>query len=141
MSHDKLLQVMADRETLVPEAAVALDSECAKRGLNEANAGEYRKQAAEAADQNFAADEKRKAEALRTYRKRVWPQRGIFIGGALLTAVAAEYIFGLRGDAVRLLTKMLLGMAVAASVLPAFGAAGLRLSVPATSRSYCMVGF
>lgn len=49
-------------------------------------------------------------------------QLGIFFGGAILTGLLAEYVFGLSNAAVSILTKMLLYLAAAATSLSwAFG--------------------
>jgi len=38
LSDDELLRLWADRNTLIPEAAIALDSELQRRGVNKQNA-------------------------------------------------------------------------------------------------------
>jgi hypothetical protein len=43
LSDDELLCLWADRNTLVPEAAIALDSEIQRRGLNKQNAARVKK--------------------------------------------------------------------------------------------------
>ena len=43
LSDDELLRLWADRNTLVPEAAIALDSELQRRGLNKENAARIKK--------------------------------------------------------------------------------------------------
>jgi hypothetical protein len=43
LSDDELLSLWADRNTLVPEAAIALDSELQRRGLNKQNAARVKK--------------------------------------------------------------------------------------------------
>ncbi len=47
----------------------------------------------------------------------LWLQSGIFIGGAILTSLLAGYAFNLSYDAVRLVTKALLQLSVAAIAL------------------------
>jgi hypothetical protein len=58
-----------------------------------------------------------RATERQTYRRALWPQCGIFVGGAILTIVVAGYAFGLSADAVRILTTILLRTAVGAIVL------------------------
>ena len=43
LGDDELLRLWADRNTLVPEAVIALDSEIQRRGLNKQNAARVKK--------------------------------------------------------------------------------------------------
>lgn len=121
MSSDELKRVMLERDTLVPQAASALEQECAKRGLDETSAKTYQDETAQATEKTKRENEAIRNESL-TRRRTMWLQTGIFVGVAILTALLAEYVVGLPSNAVYLLTKMLVNLAIAAIVLSwAFG--------------------
>jgi len=128
MTSDELKRAMLERSTLVPQAAFALGQECAKRGLDETSAETYQSGIA-----NADKETKRQKEAIRSehrnYRRASWLRAGIFIGAAILTALFSEYVLRFSSDAVYLLTKMLLNLAIAAIVLSwAFGGRWLTVS-------------
>ena len=117
MSLDDLVRLMSDSGSLVPEAASALALECKKRGLDAAGAKTYQ----EETTKEVLAARREEEAGWREYRKGVWRRRltfgGIFFGGAILTVVLAGYLFGSSNEFERLLTMMLLGVAMAATVL------------------------
>ncbi len=95
----------------------ALEIECEKRGLNAVGARVHQE---ETAKEVLAA--RREVETgWHEYRKEVWRRRltfgGIFCGGAILTAILAGFLFGSSNEFERLLTEMLLRVAMAATIL------------------------
>jgi hypothetical protein len=116
MTSDELKRAMLERSTLVPQAALALEQECAKRGFDETITKTYQDEIA-----NEIEETKREKEASRNerrkHRRTMWLRAGIFIGAATLTALLTEYALGFSSDVVYRLTKMLLNFAMAATFL------------------------
>jgi cation transport ATPase len=112
MSTEELLRLAAQKDTLVDAAQKELNAELSRRGGNTAVVEAYAKQ--EEREDNLEKQAKQD-EKLRRRRVRLahFYRLALFMGTAILTTLAAIFLFKMSPDAAQLMTTISLNLALA----------------------------
>jgi hypothetical protein len=125
MSDDELLRLASQKDSLLPLGQKVLKTEMQKRGMDEAAVASFQVREEEAARQDSQRTRVEKQVRAKN-RLESFKGLGIFLTAAIVTDWLASKLFNLPSEAITILTKISLSLALAAFFLAkTFGGAWL----------------